>query len=319
MKKILILIFIIFIYTFYSQQETKESYASPSLAKENAVTTINKISEKEEIAPEDTLEKKDSYFNNLNPIFLSGFFIILGSIVGALIASLTNIYYLRSRRNEEYKSLLIGFCVELVSAFERCVEYYERTYSERRHCYSVLFEFTDAQTFSKFASACKDPEILVAIMELKSNYFQISRYTVEASKYSVQKHQIKRFSELGELEDFPLLFFSGNEEENEKEIKRLDRLATISWDIVMAFFEYSYKSLEENTVKIIEKAKKEAPREVINDLYTKFNTAKNTKREIDENLRRKLKKLTKEVIERTRSKFKNKKEKGSENNQKEEN
>jgi len=78
---------------------------------------------------------------------------ILGGLAGAGIA----ILYSMRQAKQEYRSLILAFCSELVSAFDRCVMY-ERLEKERSVSYSTLFDFTDCSALSKLASVCQDWE-----------------------------------------------------------------------------------------------------------------------------------------------------------------
>src|SRR3990172_7482849 len=129
MKELLIAIifaFIIFVPFTNAEQSQNSSSASSHKATQSAIQ-----------------ENSNSTTTILIPIVSA----ILGGLVGAGIS----IYFSRRQAKQEYRSLILSFCSELVSAFRRCVIYYRQSI-QREVSYSALFSFTDASVFSRFAS-----------------------------------------------------------------------------------------------------------------------------------------------------------------------
>ncbi len=116
----------------------------------------------------DTTIARQEKLNMTINIFLPLVSAVLGGLAGAGIS----IYYSRRQAKQEYRSLILSFCSEMVSIFWRCVKYYKQS-KTGEISYSALFTFTDSSTLSKFASVCKKPEVVAAIVELKSMYFQV--------------------------------------------------------------------------------------------------------------------------------------------------
>lgn len=110
---------------------------------------------------------------------------LISAVLGGFAGAGITIYYQKKQTDQEHRSLILSFCSELVSAYKRCVKYYSQ-YIKGDVSYSTLFSFTDASAFSRFASVSNKPEVVTAIIELKSFYFQIQRHVVEAANYVLE-------------------------------------------------------------------------------------------------------------------------------------
>lgn len=144
------------------------------LAEEPQKTTPNLTSETVEST--DRTESNGT-FSILIPLVSA----VLGGFAGAGIS----IYYSRRQTKQEYRSLILSFCSEMVSLFQRCVMYYKQA-KTGEVSYSALFSFTDSSALSKFASVCEKPEVVAAIIELKSMYFQTQRHVEEAARFAIE-------------------------------------------------------------------------------------------------------------------------------------
>jgi hypothetical protein len=198
-------------------------------------------------------EKTNITINILLPLVSA----VLGGLAGAGIS----IYYSRKQAKQEYRSLILSFCSEMVSIFRRCVTYYNQS-KTGEISYSALFSFTDSSTLAKFASVCKKPEVVAAIVELKSMYFQVQRHVEEASRFAVEG---SRASTLHQQDD-------------------LMKKAARARDTALAFFHSSYKNIEKEMDLIVQTAKQVAPGDVADNLYSKFIEAKTEKKNLDKGI-----------------------------------
>lgn len=192
---------------------------------------------------------------NTYAIFIST---IVSICFGGLAGAIANVIYSHCKQNKEYRSLILAFCVELLSAFERCVTYYEQS-KKSEISYSTLFDFTHESTLSKLASVTKKPDTLVAIVELKSKYFQIGRHVNDAANLAMQ----------------------GTCATDESERDRLMLSALQAQGAAIAFFNSSYESIEKNTDLLIETAKKISRGALIDNLSSRFTAAKEKKKKLD--------------------------------------
>jgi len=198
-------------------------------------------------------EKTNNTINILLPLVSA----ILGGLAGAGIS----IYYSRRQAKQEYRSLILSFCSEMVSIFCRCVKYYKQS-KTGEISYSALFSFTDSSTLAKFASVCKKPEVVAAIVELKSMYFQVQRHVEEASRFAVEG---SRASTPNEKDD-------------------LMKKAARAQGTALAFFHSSYENIEKEMDLIVQTAKQVAPGDVADNLYSKFFQAKTEKKNLDKGI-----------------------------------
>ena len=111
--------------------------------------------------------------------------ILLPPVLGALAGVLASVAYSWWRNSKEYRSLILSFCAEFVSLYDRCGMYFDQAI-RGEVSYSALFSFTDASAFSKLASVSNNPEVPTAIIELKAKYFQIQRHVEEASRFALE-------------------------------------------------------------------------------------------------------------------------------------
>ena len=184
---------------------------------------------------------------------------LVSAILGGLAGAGISIYFSRRQAKQEYRSLILSFCSELVSAFRRCVIYYRQSI-QREVSYSALFSFTDASVFSRFASVSKNPDVVTAIIELKSMYFQIQRHVEEAANFALRA---SRISDAFTNQD-------------------IMKKALHAQGTALAFFYSSYDEIEKRTSLLIEEAQKVSPGSVINDLALKFTESRDEKIKIDE-------------------------------------
>lgn len=198
-------------------------------------------------------EKANATINILLPLVSA----VLGGLAGAGIS----IYYSRRQAKQEYRSLMLSFCSEMVSIFWRCVKYYKQS-KTGGISYSALFSFTDSSTLAKFASVCKKPEVVAAIVELKSMYFQVQRHVEEASRFAVE----------------------GSRASTQNEKDELMKKAARAQGTALAFFHSSYENIEKEMDLIVETAKQVAPGNVADNLYSKFIEAKTEKKNLDKGI-----------------------------------
>jgi hypothetical protein len=195
-------------------------------------------------------------FNTIN-ILLPLVSAILGGLAGAGIS----IYYSRRQAKQEYRSLILSFCSEMVSIFWRCVKYYKQS-KTGEISYSALFSFTDSSTLAKFASVCKKPEVVAAIVELKSMYFQVQRHVEEVSRFAVEGSRTSTPSEKDDL------------------MKK----AACAQGTALAFFHRSYENIEKEMDLIVQTAKQVAPGNGADNLYSKFIEARTEKKNLDKGI-----------------------------------
>ncbi len=191
----------------------------------------------------------------------------MGGLAGAGIS----IYFSKRQTRQEYRSLILSFCSEMVSIFWRCVKYHKQ-YNSGEVSYSSLFSFTDASTLSKFASVCKKPEVVAAIVELKSMYFQVQRHVEEASRRAIESRSIS----IGQ------------------DSQDLMKKAVSAQSAALAFFNSSYENIVKEMDLIVQTAKQVAPGIVADSLYSKYNEAKSEKNKVDKEIENKKKIATEE-------------------------
>jgi len=183
----------------------------------------------------------------------------LGSaLVGGLVGAGVTIWFSRRQARKEYRSLILAFCSELVSAFRRCIMYYSQA-RRGEISYSALFSFTDSSALSKFASVCQKPEVVAGIIGLKSMYFQIERHVAEAARFAVE----------------------GGRASDPKEKQDLMRKAAYAQGTALGFFRGFYEDIEKETMVIVEAAQKVSPGDMAEKLSSGFLEAKKEKQELD--------------------------------------
>ncbi len=179
---------------------------------------------------------------------------ILGGLAGAGIS----VYFSKRQAIQEYRALILSFCSEMLAVFERCVMYYRQS-KTGEVSYSSLFSFTDASALSKFASVCKKPEVVAAIIELKSVYFQVQRHVEEASRFALE----------------------GTRTSDSEEKQVLMTKAAHAQGTALAFFLGSYERMESETALVVQTALQVASGEVAKDLSARFKKAQSEKVETD--------------------------------------
>lgn len=194
-----------------------------------------------------------------NSIFIVIAQIIASIIGGGLAGAVVNIYFTRRQSKKELKSLILAFASEFIFAFVRCVKYYEQS-RKQEISFSGLFDFTDASILSRFAVVNTQPEVVAAIMDLKSHYFQIRRHVEDAGKFAVQANRLA---------------------EDEKDREKLMRAAVHAQGTALAFFFSSYEDIVQKSSLILEEAKKISPVKVVDELEQKFKDAATKKSELD--------------------------------------
>jgi len=236
------------LFSTYAISDQGQVPSSPSVEKSSQIV----IQEK----PSDTM-------NILIP-FISA---ILGGLAGAGIS----IYFSKRQATQEYRPLILSFSSEMVSTFWRCVKYHKQ-YNSGEISYSSLFSFTDASILSRFASVCKKPEVVAAIIELKSMYFQVQRHVEEASRCAIESRSLSIGADSQQL------------------MKR----ALSAQGAALSFFKSSYKNIVKEMDLIVQTAMQVAPGSVADSLYSKYNEAKSEKKKVDEEVENKKKKATEE-------------------------
>jgi hypothetical protein len=177
--------------------------------------------------------------------------IVISIFTGSLAGVVVSIYYQRKRQGGERRSLILAFCVEFISTFERCVLYYKQKQKDLVS-FSSLFDFTDSSILSKYASVCTRPKTIQSIVELKESFYQIRRHVEMASEFALKI--------LEKPEGF------------EQEV--LKKNASKAQSIALIFFRDHFDKILRNIDLLIETAKKEAPGVFTNDLSERFQKAK---------------------------------------------
>jgi len=185
---------------------------------------------------------------------------LIGGVSGALTGALVNIGFLRRQSKRELKSLILAFATELTLAFERCVKYYEQA-KKGEISFSLLFDFTDPSTLSRLATVTTEPEMVAAIMDLKSIYFQIRRQVEEASGNAAYATRLAQ---------------AGVEQ------AKYMQAATKAQGTALAFFLGPYERMVQETTLILGAAKKISPGKVVEDLEKRFRDAKRKKAELED-------------------------------------
>lgn len=184
---------------------------------------------------------------------------VISAIIGGFAGAGICIWYSRKQARQEYRSLILAFCSELVSTFHRCVMYYEQAKTSGVS-YSALFSFTDASALSKVASVCQEPEVVASIIELKSKYFQIQRHVEEAARYAVEER--RAFTEHEKAE--------------------LWTKARLAQGTAVGFFLSYYEDIEKETSRIVAEAKRAFPKgKTASYLASKFSKDKEKKANLD--------------------------------------
>lgn len=159
---------------------------------------------------------------------------VLGALLGVWVAWGLNLHHSEQRRESEYKSLLVSFAHELVEAFHRCVLYYKQRDLEGRISYSALFDFNDASTVSKLASVTDNPNVVDAIMYLKTKYFQVGRHVVNASELATKK-EVEKIDILDIIKK-PSNAWTEEEKQRAEKVAKLEDEATFAQNRALAFF-----------------------------------------------------------------------------------
>ncbi len=185
---------------------------------------------------------------------------LVAALLGALVGAGIMIYYAKRQARQEYSSLILSFSVEMVSIFQRCVMYCEQS-KQGKISYSALFSFTDSSALSRFASVCQKPEVVAAIIELKSEYFQIQRHVEEAARFALE----------------------GSRTSDDPQKKVLMGKARHAQGTALVFFLSSYRDIEKHTALIVKTALQLTPGKVAEDLSCRFSKAKKEKEQFDRN------------------------------------
>jgi len=184
---------------------------------------------------------------------------VIAALLAVLLATGINICFNKRRSKRELSSLILVFACELTLAFERCVMYYEQA-GKGMVSFSVIFDFIDASIVSRFAAVNPHPEVVTAIMELKSTYFQIRRHVENVARFATQGDR----------------FAKGTKE---RKLWMSDAIRAQRTALVL--FYGAYDRTVEKTALIIDKARKICPGKVVEDLEKRFTNAKKKKDELD--------------------------------------
>lgn len=191
---------------------------------------------------------------------------LLGGVAGAITGALAHIWSVRRQSKRELKSLIIVFATESILAFERCVLYYKQAEEEGKISFSSLFDFTDPSILSRFAIVNPEPDLIAAIMDLKSIYFQIRRHVEEASRCAVQSSRLA---------------------EGEKEKVKIWEEGKHAQGVALAFFldrhgkGKRYETTVDKTTLVLDAAKKIKSGKVVKELEKRFEKAKHEKSRLD--------------------------------------
>lgn len=183
---------------------------------------------------------------------------LISALLGGLAGAGISIFYAKRQSKQEYCSLILSFCTEMVSLFNRCIGYYKQSQTGEVS-YSALFSFTDASALSKFASVCENPEVVASIIELKFMYFQIQRHVEEASRFALQ----------------------GTRSSDPTEKEELMKKAIHAQGTALAFFTSSYDQIENHTDLIVQTAQQVSPGSMATELSSRFDKAKKDKKALD--------------------------------------
>ncbi|MBU1154926.1 MAG: hypothetical protein KJ921_03705 [Proteobacteria bacterium] len=173
---------------------------------------------------------------------------VLAAIVGALVASLVSFFLSKRQRKKEYRSLILSFCSESVFAFERCIMYKNQA-KQGQVSYSALYSVTDASAISKLASACDNPEVITAIIGLKSNFFQIQRHVEEAAKFAID----------------------GSRASHPQDHQDLMKKAMHAQGTALAFFDTFHEKMEKEIEAILNACQETLPGKVSSELYERYS------------------------------------------------
>jgi hypothetical protein len=121
-------------------------------------------------------------------------------VLGGVGATAINIYWSYRRRKREASGLILVITAEFVTAFSRCVTYYDQT-TRGEIFYSSLFVLSDATVLSKFATLVGKADGVMAAMNLKSHFFQIERHAEAASRFIMDANSTGDIFQTGPLLD----------------------------------------------------------------------------------------------------------------------
>ncbi len=138
---------------------------------------------------------------------------------------------------------------------------YYRQSKQGQVSFSTLFSFTDSYALSRFASVCQKPEVVAAIIELKSVYFQVQRHVEEASRFALE----------------------GSRTSDAQEKQAVMEKARHAQGTALVFFLSSYKDIEKHTALIVKTELQLTPGKVAEDLSCRFSKAKKEKEQFDQN------------------------------------
>ncbi|HUU50765.1 MAG TPA: hypothetical protein VMW81_07385 [Nitrospinota bacterium] len=255
MKKYIIFIFFILItLNVNAQTNIKKSLESQSLTNEKNIEIVKKSLIKEQTSSKEIPAEKGIHISIITATILAGFFTFLGALIGSFV----NIFHLKKREKEEYRSLIIAFGYELVFAYKRCIDNYEQIF-KGEVSYGNLWDFSDATTLSRFAAVCKNPKIIGAITDLKAKFFQVRRHYETASDLAVKA---------GAMPD-------------RTEREKTKAQATAAQSRANAFFISPYESIEQQMDLLLKEINKVCPGENANELNSIFNNSKVKKRNLE--------------------------------------
>lgn len=210
---------------------------------------------------------------------------VIGALLGVWVTWGLNSRHSEQRRESEYKSLLVSFAHELVEAFHRCVLYYKQRGLENRVSYSALFNFNDASTLSKLASVTDNPNVVDAIMYLKTKYFQVGRHVVHASELATKK-SVEAIG-IDEILEKPQKTWTEEEQQRVEKVAKLEAETTFAQDRAIVFFtgdksdKITYQKIKDCTSLLVNELKIKWPSGVADELESIFTKAKKLKDRID--------------------------------------
>jgi len=177
---------------------------------------------------------------------------ILSVVFSGFIAVMVTIWYNQKTRNNEYRSLIVSFALDLVNAFEWCAGTYELSLRDPLEITrGTLNNFIDSGSLTRFASVCGEPTLIMATVDLKSKYQQIARHLENAAIYG-----IKDFIHESDNRH-PSVYFAQKSQET-----------------ALEFFESYYHEIKSNTAILLLEALKAYPKNIILiQLEDKFRTA----------------------------------------------
>jgi len=127
------------------------------------------------------------------------------SILSAIIGGLLVIFYNQNVSKRQEKAIILLFSYEFITLFNRCSMYYSQMLKSGIS-YSRLCEVSDSATMTKLTELTSNQQIIKTIIDLKTWFFQVIKYTDRTSEEIALGNEDKA----NKYQQLAIVFFMGD-------------------------------------------------------------------------------------------------------------